>query len=629
MSEDEADTIKGLHVTCVVKPPADLRELPLHVRLLCDAVLDTSFTVLSRFEREFRECEPEWTCDEGCKVQPCTKALHKPCLTSMDWEPILSKKGVTEKERPNLEQLQWWVKGTLRAASKLFFRRQNESEWDDFYCKKFFYKLEEDNEPREQHSIMEARVRFCYDEFELQKRKKWTAFGPERYNGKMPEPDIALHFKIHPEDDEWLGFDSTAPSYKANYAVAGNFSRQILFHLLEKGNLEPSPFSNFRKPKPRTSYTQAQRFIGYPWFIAEYKRIEGRRFVDVVTQAANAARCTLQMYSGLVLHTGTERAQAAKSDVRIPPLITMTAIGREVHIWVAWAEQPYDEDDDENHEHCRMQCIWEGDMLRTKDIIQLRSIIENTHTWAMRDLRGTISSHLDRWCSLYPREPYADKPSAHRTRSDPTPMPRTPGSNRRSTSAMEDRVTRSQPVLGEKKSASSRGENFRSASTSKVHTRPKNLDDSPSIRARNKSVRVQAPKTAVPATPKGRKSAVSRPGSAGFKTSPIVTVESVESGSEDEQWGQDEESESEDSFERETSTESFDDAASYDGDRTPDRRDVWSEGLSPETPCQKQQVRRSPRSSTGSVSRFRYDEADPEAQCIGSVTRSRGRRSLA
>ena len=44
-----------------------------------------------------------------------------------------------------------------------------------------------------------------------------------------------------------------------------------------------------------------------------------------------------------------------------------------------------------------MACIWKGDMTITWDVIRLRTILDNLHTWAMRVLRPQLSMYIDQW----------------------------------------------------------------------------------------------------------------------------------------------------------------------------------------------------------------------------------------
>ena len=49
-----------------------------------------------------------------------------------------------------------------------------------------------------------------------------------------------------------------------------------------------------------------------------------------------------------------------------------------------------------------MTCIWRGDMTLVSDLVKLRAILENTHTWAMREQRPRISAYIDLWKYKYP-----------------------------------------------------------------------------------------------------------------------------------------------------------------------------------------------------------------------------------
>jgi hypothetical protein len=174
-----------------------------------------------------------------------------------------------------------------------------------------------------------------------------------------------------------------------------------MLHLHEKG-LAPSAFKRFANEKKRKNQAEhEQTMLGYPWLVAEYKCEEQNRHDEVYIQAANAARCVLQMYSNLV-HVGNASDCNRKSnDSRIPPLVTVTGVENEVKVWIASSVSERVEGNPTS-ELSRMKCIWEGDMRVFKDVIKFQSILENVHTWAMRDLRGTISAYLDQWLFEYP-----------------------------------------------------------------------------------------------------------------------------------------------------------------------------------------------------------------------------------
>jgi hypothetical protein len=49
-----------------------------------------------------------------------------------------------------------------------------------------------------------------------------------------------------------------------------------------------------------------------------------------------------------------------------------------------------------------MACIWKGNITHVMDIIKLEAILDNLHTWAMRELRPWISHYLDLWLLRHP-----------------------------------------------------------------------------------------------------------------------------------------------------------------------------------------------------------------------------------
>jgi hypothetical protein len=49
-----------------------------------------------------------------------------------------------------------------------------------------------------------------------------------------------------------------------------------------------------------------------------------------------------------------------------------------------------------------MDCIWNGDVLKFVDIVKLEAILENLHTWAMRELKPWIARYIDMWLLHHP-----------------------------------------------------------------------------------------------------------------------------------------------------------------------------------------------------------------------------------
>ena len=68
-----------------------------------------------------------------------------------------------------------------------------------------------------------------------------------------------------------------------------------------------------------------------------------------------------------------------------------------------------------------MDCIWEGDMTISSDLIKFQAILENTHTWAMHEQRSRISTYIDLWKSKHPvgRNPSTDQLQVSPSRRKP------------------------------------------------------------------------------------------------------------------------------------------------------------------------------------------------------------------
>ena len=50
-----------------------------------------------------------------------------------------------------------------------------------------------------------------------------------------------------------------------------------------------------------------------------------------------------------------------------------------------------------------MSAIWEGDMTKLEDIINFQLILDNTHTWAMREYKPLISTYINQWIHIHCR----------------------------------------------------------------------------------------------------------------------------------------------------------------------------------------------------------------------------------
>ena len=185
-----------------------------------------------------------------------------------------------------------------------------------------------------------------------------------------------------------------------------NFSISTLRELAKHGLLS-SAAGIFKKDPGQIVPSDC---ICYPWLIVEYKKGQESTTPVCQAQAANAAVAALMMYRTL--------ARYATPKV-VPPVVAMTAVGEAVRIWIAYC----DDGDDGSERYvsetlCNggrgflifsiltaeksMICIWEGDVTTIMGIVELETILENLHTWAMRILRPWISHYIDQWKFHFP-----------------------------------------------------------------------------------------------------------------------------------------------------------------------------------------------------------------------------------
>ena len=145
----------------------------------------------------------------------------------------------------------------------------------------------------------------------------------------MPKPDLVAYFNIR---DFQEGVRNLEP-HRWNWhtdpaeAVVENFSLATLEHLGRHG-LQPSTSRMF--DQNRKARVFESDFICYPWLIIEHKKSQ-RSGMFCYCQAANAASAALEMHMILAKY-----AREAPQDAHIPPVTTMTTVGREVRIWIAY-----------------------------------------------------------------------------------------------------------------------------------------------------------------------------------------------------------------------------------------------------------------------------------------------------
>ena len=198
-----------------------------------------------------------------------------------------------------------------------------------------------------------------------------------------------------------------------------NFEHTTLKHLAEYG-VESNTAALFRKERNQWILSDC---ISFPWLIVEHKR-EGGAAVEeeCYCQAANAGTAAVMMLETLFAGERGPNRERNKANEHIPSVVTMTTVDKTVRVWITYSCKPSDHDTaryvrQSLPSSCswdlllinwcvkRMDCIWKGDMTVALDLIRFRTILENTHTWAIHDQRPRISTYIDLWKLKHPMDP--------------------------------------------------------------------------------------------------------------------------------------------------------------------------------------------------------------------------------
>ncbi|MCJ1379175.1 Golga6l1p [Xylographa soralifera] len=151
--------------------------------------------------------------------------------------------------------------------------------------------------------------------------------------------------------------------------------------------------SNDRENDERKSSNS--RLLCYPWVIVELKPPVSAKseILKCYCQAANGVSSSLTLLEQLTKHRGEAHAQEP-----IPPILSLSFIGSEVKVWLAYTK--ISEVDDSWKKPCwkfvhHSTCIWDGSLKNTLDAVRLCRILDNALFWALRRLRPWIAHHLD------------------------------------------------------------------------------------------------------------------------------------------------------------------------------------------------------------------------------------------
>ncbi|KAF9773101.1 hypothetical protein IL306_009144 [Fusarium sp. DS 682] len=196
---------------------------------------------------------------------------------------------------------------------------------------------------------------------------------------KCPKPDQAFFLPIYhrnkdignpkvvdPEARQWHQFSDLSMMEPFTWST---------FRELHRFGLQPTPFRIFEKP-PLEANLRC-----YPWLVVEHKREKSERegLEQVVNcQAANAAACAVN----LIRHTAQYAAELPEH-AHIPPIPVITTVDE---VTTKRRQQGY-----------VMRAIWKGDITQLKDVLKLKMLLDNAHTWATRVFKPLISSYIQQW----------------------------------------------------------------------------------------------------------------------------------------------------------------------------------------------------------------------------------------
>ncbi|KAI1770207.1 hypothetical protein F4818DRAFT_433809 [Hypoxylon cercidicola] len=292
-----------------------------------------------------------------------------------------------DSERTRIAQTIYRHGTTKNWAVTLHRGQDREPEWVSFFYECFFKPLASILNRTDSRSA--ARQKFYYDHFEYAHNRPWSLFSSSFRHAHQqttsltqPTPDLAAYFPvfdIQTDGSQWPWVRGP------KNIIVENFSRATL-ERLDKHGLHPSTTGSF--DEGRQEGIDPSNSICYPWLIVEHKKAEQQSGTECYCLAANDAAAVLMTLRTLAKYS---------ADNIVPPVVTMTTMGKVVRIWIAFF--------DTEQEIYKMICIWKGFMTTIVDIVKLEAILENLHTWATRVLRPWISHCIDQWKLHHPADP--------------------------------------------------------------------------------------------------------------------------------------------------------------------------------------------------------------------------------
>ncbi|KAF4986185.1 hypothetical protein FGRMN_10951 [Fusarium graminum] len=323
-------------------------------------------------------------------------------------------------------------------AERLARGGYSEERWKVFFRENLFNQIEQ-SASISKGSRRVSRCNYYYDAIIADSEATWKTFNGTELdssipgaieNETQPRPDYGIYLPMYhlvgkshiPETAEHKGLkwhDSPTPS------IVESFSWSVLKELHDHG-LPPSPINALEASgkEPRENDLKC-----FPWFVVEHKKQDNseKSKREAYRQAVNASGCAVRLNQ-----IAAKYAVRLAHDAHVPPTPTVTTVGPLVKVWITYFQRKgfMAYHDDEKWQRCNrdhggyvMQCIWEGDMTQSRDIVRFRLILENTYTWATRVFKPLIATYIDQWRLAHCRVKGAD--SAYSTpESSPRRSPR-------------------------------------------------------------------------------------------------------------------------------------------------------------------------------------------------------------
>ncbi|KAI5467813.1 hypothetical protein BGZ63DRAFT_36877 [Mariannaea sp. PMI_226] len=363
--------------------PQEVEQPPQHVTYLRAVLLDFDCTISDQFNLKK---------DDD--------------ITNLDWEHAFRMRRAKKPECDAVRASLTKYRRTKHQARMVEDGGDRDSDWRQYYFEYFLEPLAKEVAVSEGDGRRTSRVKTYYDAFEWTTDKPWTLFekDPEIRQSKKelptPSPECVAYLPIYDLEEKGKVQKVDRWQWPSNpkQGMAMNFSRKVLEHLTRCG-LQPSTAGVFGKSW-QTELAKSD-YQCFPWLIIEHREDVLRdRETRCYCRAANAADAALTLYQNL-----GEHALNKANDIHVPPVVAMTTAGKDIRVWIAYACN--------NGEDHRMVCVWKGDVTSAIGIIELEAILENLHTWVMRELRPMISGYIGQWLFRFPVLPQAT------TSSDP------------------------------------------------------------------------------------------------------------------------------------------------------------------------------------------------------------------